>query len=73
MTIHSSGVISSQSVTNFSLRITAYDYKSDPFQFRVNFSDKPVTRIPKYHGILFTVSSIFDPMSMVSPFYQLVK
>ena len=38
--------------------------ESDSFQFRINLSSKPVTR----RGILSTVSSIYDPLGLVSPF-----
>ena len=37
---------------------------SDQFGFRVNLSDKPVTR----HGILSVISSLYDPLGMVAPF-----
>ncbi|XP_063592525.1 uncharacterized protein LOC134769716 [Penaeus indicus] len=43
--------------------------ESDTFQFRVNFSSKPLTR----RGILSTVSSIFDPLGLVSPLILLGK
>ena len=37
--------------------------ESDTFQFRIHLKDKPLTR----RGILSTVSSIFDPLGLVSP------
>ncbi|XP_006817264.1 uncharacterized protein LOC102809835 [Saccoglossus kowalevskii] len=37
--------------------------ESDTFQFRIKIKDKPFTR----RGILSTVSSIFDPLGLVSP------
>ena len=41
----------------------------DAFQFRIQLSDRPLTR----RGILSTVSSVFDPLGMVSPFVLLGK
>lgn len=38
--------------------------ESDCFQFKVHLKDKPLTR----RGMLSTVSSIFDPLGIVSPF-----
>lgn len=38
--------------------------ESDTFQFRIQLKDNPLTR----RGILSTVSSIFDPLGIVSPF-----
>ncbi|XP_064631673.1 uncharacterized protein LOC135489965 [Lineus longissimus] len=38
--------------------------ESDSFQFRVSLQDKPLTR----RGILSTVSSIYDPLGLVSSF-----
>ncbi|XP_013386926.1 uncharacterized protein LOC106156278 [Lingula anatina] len=38
--------------------------EADSFQFKVQINDKPLTR----RGILSTVSSIFDPLGLVSPF-----
>ena len=38
--------------------------ESDTFQFRVLLHDKPFTR----RGILSSISSIFDPLGLVSPF-----
>ncbi|XP_063607775.1 uncharacterized protein LOC134782243 [Penaeus indicus] len=43
--------------------------ESDTFQFRISINDKPITR----RGILSTVSSVFDPMGMVSPFILIGK
>ncbi|XP_063872995.1 uncharacterized protein LOC135107264 [Scylla paramamosain] len=37
--------------------------ESDTFQFRIKLKDKPLTR----RGILSTVSSIYDPLGLVSP------
>ncbi|XP_070546094.1 uncharacterized protein [Ptychodera flava] len=37
--------------------------ESDTFQFRVQLKDKPLTR----RGILSTVSSVYDPLGLVSP------
>ena len=36
----------------------------DAFQFRINLSDTPLTR----RGILSSISSIYDPLGLVSPF-----
>ena len=38
--------------------------ESDTFRFRITLNDKPSTR----RGILSTVSSIYDPLGLVSPF-----
>ncbi|XP_047502961.1 uncharacterized protein LOC125048341 [Penaeus chinensis] len=43
--------------------------ESDTFQVRISINDKPITR----RGILSTVSSVFDPMGMVSPFILIGK
>ena len=43
--------------------------ESDTFQFRVTLNNKHVTS----RGILSTVSSIFDPLGLVSPFLLLGK
>ena len=43
--------------------------ESDCFQFRINLKDSPLTR----RGILSTVSSVFDPLGMVSPFILIGK
>ena len=37
--------------------------ENDAFQFRLQMKDKPITR----HGIMSTVSSIYDPLGMISP------
>ena len=37
--------------------------ESDTFQFRIQLKDKPLTR----RGILSTVSSVYDPLGLVSP------
>ena len=39
-------------------------HEKDEFRFRIDMKDSPVTR----RGILSTVSSIFDPLGLVSPF-----
>ena len=38
--------------------------ESDNFQFRIHLKDQPLFR----RGILSTISSIFDPLSLVVPF-----
>ena len=38
--------------------------ESDALQFRITLQDKPATR----RGLLSTVSSIFDPLGLISPF-----
>ena len=38
--------------------------QSDHLQFRVEQADRPLTR----HGILLTISSIYDPLGLVAPF-----
>ena len=43
--------------------------ESDTFQFHVKLPEQPPTR----RGILSTVSSVFDPLGMVSPFIVLGK
>ena len=43
--------------------------ESDVFQFRMEVKDKPFTR----RGILSTVSSVFDPLGLVSPFVLIGK
>ena len=43
--------------------------ESDVFQFRIEVKDKPFTR----RGILSTVSSVFDPLRLVSPFVLIGK
>ena len=43
--------------------------ESDTFQFHVKLPERPPTR----RGILSTVSSVFDPLGMVSPFIVLGK
>ena len=43
--------------------------ESDTFQFRIELSDRPLTR----RGVLATVSSVFDPLGVLSPFILLGK
>ena len=43
--------------------------ESDSFQFRIELKDRPLTR----RGILATVSSIFDPLGLISPFLLIGK
>ncbi|XP_060596015.1 uncharacterized protein LOC132750093 [Ruditapes philippinarum] len=40
-----------------------WNIQSDAFQFKITLSDKPLTR----RGILSTVSSIYDPLGLLSP------
>ena len=40
-----------------------WDVNNDKIKFKVKLADKPVTR----HGILSIVSSIYDPLGLVSP------
>lgn len=41
----------------------SWDLQNDTFTFHVNLNDKPFTR----RGVLATVNSLFDPLSMVVP------
>ncbi len=40
-----------------------WSIKSDSFKFKIVLKDRPLTR----RGILSTVSSIYDPLGMLSP------
>ena len=41
-----------------------WNIENDVFKFRITLKDKPLTR----HGILSTVSSIYDPLGFAAPF-----
>ena len=43
--------------------------ESDTLQFKIEISDRPLTR----RGVLATVSSVFDPLGVLSPFVLLGK
>jgi hypothetical protein len=43
--------------------------ESNTFQFRISIQDKPLTR----RGILSTISSVYDPLGLVSPFLLIGK
>ena len=43
--------------------------ESDTFQFQVMVSERPMTR----RGLLSTISSVYDPLGLLSPFVLLGK
>lgn len=43
--------------------------ESDSFQFKIVLNDRPLTR----RGVLSTLSSVYDPLGLISPFILVGK